>query len=216
MFIGHFAVALAAKRADSKPSLGVYFAAAQLLDLLWPLLLLAGIESVRIEPGITRVTPLDFQYYPYSHSLIAVAGWAAVAGALGFLKFRTLRISLLIAGCVLSHWFLDFVVHRPDLPLHFGDGPLLGLGLWNSVMGTVLVESALFAGALWLYLRQTRARNRSGAWGLFALCAFLVIIWVSSIAGPPPPHVEAIAIAGNLQWVFVGLAFWVDRRRENR
>ena len=150
MFVGHFAVGFAAKRVAPALSLGTLFLAAQLLDLLWPLFLLLGWEHVRIDPGNTVVTPLDFNDYPWSHSLAMSFVWSIVVATLGyFLRGRRRRESLCLGIVVLSHWALDFLTHRPDLPLSPGaDTPKVGLGLWHSLPATLVVELSWFAFAL--------------------------------------------------------------------
>src|SRR5512140_1648735 len=202
MFIGHFALGLAAKRAAPRTSLGTLFAAAQLIDLVWPLMVLAGLETVRIDPGNTAFMPLDFVSYPWTHSLLMVAVWA-VAFALVY-RARTGygRGAWIVGALVVSHWLLDLVVHRPDLPLAPG-GPKVGLGLWNSVAATVAVEGALFVAGVWLYATGTAARNRRGRIALWSLVAFLVLVYAGNELGPPPPGPRAIGWAGLLMWLFV-------------
>ncbi|MCG6872309.1 MAG: hypothetical protein LJE84_08455 [Gammaproteobacteria bacterium] len=216
MFIGHFGVALSAKAIRPTISLGTLFLAAQFVDLLWPTLLLLGVERVAISPGITLLTPLDFRYYPFTHSLLMNVLWGAAVGAIFWWLRRDLRGALLLGVCVVSHWVLDFVVHRPDLPLYPGNSPLLGLGLWNSLGGTLLVEGVIFATGVVLYLRTTAARNRAGRIGFIALAAFLLLVWLANFAGPPPPSVAAIAWLGHAQWLLVVWAYWVDRNRVPR
>lgn len=213
MFIGHFAVGFGAKSAAPKVSLGTLFLAAQWIDLLWPTLLLLGWERVRIVPGITRVTPLDFVSYPITHSLLMVVAWAA-GFAFVYWRLRRERAAALVLGiAVLSHWILDLVTHRPDLPLYPGGADRVGLGLWNSLAGTVLVEGLLFVGGLTLYLRATKARDRVGTYGFWSLAIFLVLIHLGSLFGPPPPSTEAIAWMSHAQWLLVPWAYWVDRHR---
>lgn len=214
MFVGHFAVALAAKRLAPSVSLGTLFLAAQFVDLLWPALLLLGVERVRIEPGITAMTPLDFVHYPVSHSLLAVLGWAVMFAALHFARRRQRRDAVVVGLAVVSHWPLDALVHRPDLPLYPGDSPLLGMGLWQSVPGTLVVELALFGGAAWVYLRSTRALDATGRWATAGLVTFLLALYLANVFGPPPPGVEAIAWAGHAQWLLVAWAYWADTHRE--
>lgn len=214
MFIGHFAVGFGAKAAAPRASLGTTFLAAQWLDLLWPTLLLVGLERVRIAPGITRVTPLDFVFYPFTHSLLSVTGWAALFGALYLLIRHSRRGALVLGLAVVSHWLLDLVTHRPDLPLYPGGEARVGLGLWGSLAGTLLVEGGLFALGLALYLRTTRATDRAGSWGLWSLVAFLLLVHLANLFGPPPPSVSAIAWTGQAQWLLVLWAWWVDRHRE--
>jgi len=162
MFIGHFAVGLAAKSAAPRMSLAVTFAACQLLDLIWPVLVLAGIERVRVDHDATAFTPLDLEYYPWSHSLGMTLIWSLLVFGLMKVLGRTNVEAVVVALTVLSHWLLDLLTHRADLPLWFGDGPELGLGLWSSTAGTLLVELGLFAAGTWLYVRKTTADNRRG------------------------------------------------------
>jgi len=213
MFIGHFGVAFGAKRAARRVSLGTLFLAAQFIDLLWPIFLLVGLERVRIAPGITRVTPLDFEHYPISHSLLAVLGWAVLLGCAHFLLRRERRAALIVAALVLSHWLLDLLVHRPDLPLAPGVNTLVGFGAWYSMPVTLLLEVPLFLAGVWLYARVTIAKDGRGRWALWALVAFLLVIHAANLFGPPPPDVTAIAWAGQLQWLLVIWAYWVDRHR---
>lgn len=213
MFIAHHAAAFAAKPLVPRVSLGILFGAALLLDLIWPLLLLLGIENVRVAPGITAFTPLDFYDYPITHSLLTVLGWSLGAAILAFLFRRSAREAFVVGFVVLSHWVLDFIAHRPDLPLWPG-GPKAGLGLWNSVPGTVAVEVALFAAALLLYLRTTRPRGRAGSIALGSLVVFLGFIYVANAIGPPPPNPRVIGWVGLATWLFVPWGFWIDRHRE--
>jgi len=214
MFIGHFAVGFGAKSVAPKVSLGSLFVAAQFIDLLWPTLLLLGLERVRIEPGATVVTPLAFEHYPISHSLAAVAGWALLVGGIYLLLRKDRRGALVLAALVLSHWLLDAIVHRPDLPLYPGSGTLVGLGAWASLPATLLIELPLFALGVWLYLRATSARDAAGRWGLWALVAFLLLVYVGNLFGPPPPDTTAIAWVGQLQWLLVLWGYWVDKHRQ--
>ena len=190
MFVGHFGVALAAKRAAPRTSLGTLFLAAQFVDLLWPILLLVGLERVAIRPGITRVTPLDFESYPISHSLLMAAVWGALFAALYWARTRYGRGAAIAGALVVSHWLLDFIVHRPDLPLGFGDSAKVGLGLWSSVAATLAVEGAIFAAGLWMYARSTRPKDRVGSIGLWSLVAFLLLIYAANLLGPPPEKAE--------------------------
>jgi len=214
VFIGHFAVAFAAKPAAPSVSLGTLFFACQWVDLVWPLFLLAGLERVEIRPGITAFTPLDFVHYPWTHSLAMGAVWAAAFGLLYLSTRRNGKAALIVAAVLLSHWFLDLVAHRPDLPLAPGSETRWGLGLWNSIPATLLVEVSLFVAGVVLYVRRTRALDRIGRWGLWALLLFLAAAYVGAAFGPLPPSVEAIAWAGLIGGALTGfLGFWIDRHR---
>jgi membrane-bound metal-dependent hydrolase YbcI (DUF457 family) len=212
MFLGHFAVGFGAKRFAPRASLGTLFLAAQFIDLLWPTLVLLGVERVRIAPGITAVVPLDFEHYPVSHSLLAVAGWALLVGGIYFLLRRDRRVSLVLGLAVLSHWLLDWLTHRPDLPLVPG-GTRVGLGLWQSLPATLVVELGLFAAGMFLYLRATQADDRNGRWSLWALVALLVVIYIGNLFGPLPPDATAIGWVGQAQWLLVAWGYWLDRHR---
>lgn len=212
MFLGHFAVALGAKRLAPRASLGTLVAAAQLLDLVWPALVLLGVEVVRIDPGNTAYTPLDFASYPFTHGAASVLLWAAAAGGLYAWRTRDRAGAWTVAGLVASHWLLDALTHRPDLPLWPG-GPKVGLGLWDSVPASVVVEALLFAAGVLLYARTTRWKDGVGRFGLYAFLALLLLIAVGNVVGPPPPSAQAIGWAGLGLWLFVPLAAWIDRHR---
>jgi hypothetical protein len=213
MFIGHFGVAFGAKRAAPSVSLGVLFAASELADLIWPNLVLLGIERVDVRPGITVVTPLDFVSYPYSHSLAALCLWAIGAAAAYLALRRSRAAAATIALLVVSHWVLDVVTHRPDMPLIPGGTTRLGLGLWNSLSGTLAVEAAMFAGGLAIYLRSTTARSRAGTIGLWSLVAFLLITYLGALFGPPPPSATAVAWSAEAVWLLAAWAAWSDGAR---
>jgi hypothetical protein len=214
MFLGHFATAYAAKGLAPRTSLGTLFAAAQLPDLVWPWLVLAGVERVSIVPGDTAFTPLRFDSYPVSHSLATIALMGAAFGGVHFWRKRRALDALLLALLPAGHWLLDFFSHRADMPLWPG-GPRLGLGLWNSVPGTIAVELLLFATGVGIAFAATRARDRLGRWGSAGLVAFLVLIYAASATSPPPPTVAAIGWTGALGGiVFTALAAWLDRHRQ--
>jgi membrane-bound metal-dependent hydrolase YbcI (DUF457 family) len=212
MLIGHVAVALGAKKAAPKTSFGTLLLAAQLPDLVWPLFLMLGWERVRIVPGITAVSPLDFVSYPFTHSLLAVFGWGLLLAGLYLVFKKNRRGAFVIWACVLSHWLLDYISHRPDLPLYPGSR-LYGLGIWNSVSVTLLVEGGLFVAGAMIYSRATRPRDKAGEYSYRAFVSLLVLIYLASLAGPPPPSVNAIEWAGVLSWLFLAWAYWIDDHR---
>lgn len=214
MFLGHFAVGLGAKAATPRPSLGTLFLASQFVDLLWPALLLLGIERAEIEPGITTVTPLNFVSYPITHSLLMVCVWGLLFGGVYWMIRKDVRSAVVLGLCVVSHWVLDLVVHRPDLPLVPGGAEKAGFGLWNSLGGTLLVEGLLFAVGVWLYVRVTRSENRVGRYALWALVAFLVVVYTMNVFGPPPPDMTTVAWVGQSMWLLVAWGYWIDRNRQ--
>jgi len=213
MFIGHFAVAFAAKRAAPEVSLGTLILAAQLPDLAWPAFVLLGWESFRVAPGFTAVTPLEFTSYPYSHSLLALAVWAIGLGALYFAARRQAWAAVVLGVVVLSHWLLDAASHAPDLPITLQGSERVGLGLWNSLPATLTVEGGLFAAGLALYARKTRAVDRTGRWALAAFVAFLLVLYLAAVFGPPPPSTTAVALSGLGIWLLVAWGYWIDRHR---
>jgi hypothetical protein len=216
MFLGHIAVGFSAKRVAPAASLGTLFAAVSLADLIWPVLVLAGVERVEIHPGDTAVTPLEFVSYPYSHSLVALVLWGALfAGGYALLRRSGWLAPLTIFLAVLSHWVLDVASHRPDMPVTIGGPIRLGLGLWNSRPATLAVELALFTAGLLLYALATRARDRIGSLGLWALVGLLLLVYAGAFFGPPPPSATVVAWADFFGgWLTVALAAWVDHHRD--
>lgn len=206
MFLGHFAVGLAARRITPAVSLGTWFLAVQFVDLVWPFFLLAGLEHVRIAPGITAFTPLDFYDYPITHSLVGGAVWALLLAMFSQGVYRNARVALLIAAGVLSHWLLDVIAHRPDVPV-LPAGPYVGLGLWNSVAATLVTELGLFIAALTVYLRGGLPRGAK-FWGMIAV---LLVSYFGAAFGPPPPDVRTLAFSALAVWLFVLWGWWIDR-----
>ena len=216
MLLGHYGVAFAAKRAIPRTSLGTLTLAAQLLDEIWPILLVFGIERVRIAPGLMAANPLDFVYYPYTHSLAAAILWSLVLGTIYFTFRRDPRSAIIIGSLVLSHWILDLPMHRPDLQLWPGSSIRVGLGAWNSIPLTIVLELVVFLGGLAIYLRTTRARDRVGSWSLWSMVVVLLLIFFSGFVSPPPPNERALAYTALGIWLFVPWSYWIDRHRVAR
>jgi len=213
MFIGHAAAALAAKPLAPRVNLAVTLAAAYWLDIVWPALVLAGVERAAIAPGDTAFTPLHFSHYPWSHSLAAAVVWSVLFGLACVRRFGR-QPALLMGALVLSHWLLDAIAHRPDLPLWPGGARRIGLGLWNSVPATLLVEGAMFAAGVWLYARAAPARDRTGALAFWGLVLFFLAAYLGDAFGPPPPNMTAVAVVGLIgAAIIVALAAWADRHR---
>ena len=213
MFLGHYAVALGAKRAAPTVSLGTLFAAAAFLDLLWPVLVLVGVERVTIVPAATAFTPLDFEYYPFSHSLVTSIVWGVFFGGAYYALKRRSRPAIVLGLLVVSHWILDVIVHRPDLPLIPGGATRVGLRLWSSVPGTLAVEIAMFAVGVALYLRAGGDAERAVGVRFWIFVAFLLAVYAAASFGPPPPSASAVAWSDMGQWLVIFWAAWVDRPR---
>jgi membrane-bound metal-dependent hydrolase YbcI (DUF457 family) len=213
MFIGHFAVGFASKRLAPKANLGWLIAAPLFLDLIWPVFLLLGLEKVQIEPGNTAFTPLNFVHYPITHSLLTAAVWSVLFALVYFAFSRYLTGAIIVGFGVLSHWLLDVIVHRPDLPLYPGSQTMTGLGLWNSVPGTVIVESLLFLAGLLIYWKTTRSLNKIGTGGFWAFIGFLILIYIGNVLGPPPESINVLAAVALLVWIFPFWSGWFDRHR---
>lgn len=175
MFIGHFATGLATKKVNPGLSLALMFMAVQFLDLLWPILVLLGIETVAIEEGITKLTPLNFTYYPYSHSLLMAIVWGIVFGLVYYLFTKNKRNAYFLGALVLSHWFLDLLVHRPDLPLSPFSDFKIGFGLWNYPIVEIVLEFGLFFAGVYYYFTSFKPKRKIAFWSLII---FLFVIQI--------------------------------------
>jgi hypothetical protein len=213
MLIGHFALGLASKRFTPRTPLGLLLLAPFLLDLIFPILVLLGWEQMRILPEEHGFLTLELVHMPYSHGLVGAMGWAVLLALPYFLWRRDGRGAIVLALLVLSHWVLDVVTHRPDMPVLLSSGPKLGLGLWHSLAWTFIVEGALFAGSVWLYVSATRATRRSGDLGLWGLIGLLVVSYLGFALGPPMPNAEAVAYLTLTSWLVPFWGQWVERDR---
>jgi membrane-bound metal-dependent hydrolase YbcI (DUF457 family) len=216
MFIGHFALGLAAKRVAPALSLATLFVAAQLADLLWPFFLAAGLEQVQLTAVENPFLRPVFVSYPYSHSLLMLAIWGVLFGALWRARSHDVKALTVLFLLVVSHWLLDFVTHRPDMPLYPGSREF-GLGLWNSPALTIAIELPLYVAGVAIYASATRSRDRIGTWAFWAFVLFLLVAYVGSLAGPPPPSLPALygsaIVASALLLVW---SWWADRHRSER
>jgi hypothetical protein len=216
VFIGHYAVALGAKKAAPPVKLGTLVFAAQFLDLLWPLLLLAGIEHVRVVPDAPPFTRLDLYDYPFSHSLLTSVLWSLLIGGAYYLLHKQ-KLNSIIVGCtVFSHWVLDLISHTPDLPLAPGSTTFVGLGLWNSTAATIVVEVGLFLAGVILYFRATQPKDTVGKYAPWTLILFLLVSYIASIFSAPPLDPLPITLMGLTMWLFIPWAYWIDRHRQNK
>jgi membrane-bound metal-dependent hydrolase YbcI (DUF457 family) len=214
VFIGHFAVAFATKKVAPRASLGTLVLAAAFLDVVWPVLVLAGIERFRIVPGFTAVNPFDFVYYPWSHSLLMTLVWSLLF-ALAYFAVSRDRVGAVWVGiAVASHWALDFVSHRPDMPLYPGGGERLGLDLWQSVPATFAVEGLMFATGIFLYVQATKSKDRIGTVAWWAMVGLLLALYLPGPWASPPPSENSVAVLGIVALAIFGpWAYWIDRHR---
>jgi membrane-bound metal-dependent hydrolase YbcI (DUF457 family) len=217
MFIGHYAVGFASKRVAPRVSLAWFIAGATLLDLLFPLFVLLGWEHARFVPAATPFLRISLDNYPWTHSLLMAVVWSVGFALVCWAVTRARGAALLAGAAVFSHWVLDFITHRPDMPLYPGGAARVGLGLWSSTAGTIVVEGLLFVAGVWLYARATRARDRVGSWALWGLVAFLALSYLGDLFSSARPDPAVFAWVGLLMgWLLVVWAWWVDRHREVR
>jgi membrane-bound metal-dependent hydrolase YbcI (DUF457 family) len=216
MFIGHFGAGLAAKKIDNKISLGTLILASQFIDLMWPILLLTGLEKAAVEPGNTPFTPLNFISYPFSHSLLAVAIWGFLFGFVYYIIRQDFKSSVLLGLLVLSHWFLDLFTHRPDLQIFPWSDMKVGLGLWYSIPFTIIIEGAIFAAGIYLFLKAKKERDPKFVIRFWSLIIFLSFTYVMNIMGPPPPTYQELAYAGLAMWIFVLWGYWIDKTPKSK
>jgi len=215
MFIGHYGVSLALKRANPRLSLGGLFLAVQLLDLLFFTFVLLGIEKMRIVPGFTEYNAYDLYFMPYSHSLVGSLFWAGLAvGGVLLLRRAPVIGAAMVGLAVFSHFLLDVPMHTPDMPL-LGDGsPKVGFGLWNHRWWALGAEIAVLGGGLLLYLRASRPRTPRGRWVTSTVAVILVVLCVATPFMPPPPGVVSGAIQALIAYaVLAALAVWLERAR---
>ena len=212
MFVGHLAAGLGAKKLAPEMPLWAGIGASFGVDLLWPFFLLAGLEVVEVEPGATAFTPLDFVSYPWTHSLLLVGVWSVLVAVAAHRMLKNGRVAALLGALVLSHWVLDAITHRPDLPI-WPSGPVVGLGLWYSIPGTLILEGSLLLAGVWLYTSVTRATTKAGTWALVGLLALTTSIWVSQPWAPPAPGAGAVAASALILWILLPWARWIDKGR---
>jgi hypothetical protein len=214
MFVGHYGVSFAVKAVDRRIPLWLLFIAVQFVDVLWGVFVLLGIERVRIMPGITASNPFDLYYMPYTHSLVASVLWAGAA-IVAYTFVRSWRGSAILVGvAVLSHWVLDFVVHRPNLSL-YDNTMKVGLGLWNYPAVALTLEAGLLFGSLIWYLRRSTALRPLGHYGFWIFGVVMVLIQVWIFFGPPPTSPDAAAITALVAYaVFAGVARWLEQQRK--
>jgi hypothetical protein len=218
VFVGHYGPSFAAKAAKNSIPLWVLFIAVQLLDVFWGIFVLLGIEKVRITPGITATNPLDLYCMPYTHSLLGAMLWS-VAAAIAYYVFRKadgLSAATLVGAAVFSHWVLDWLVHRPDLPVY--DNSLkVGLGLWNYPAFAFLLEIAVLFGGMYLYMKTTTRVAPGGTFGIVIFGFVMLTVQAYVFFGPPPTSDKAAAVTALISYfAFAGTVFWLERKRAQR
>jgi len=215
MFVGHYGPSFAGNAFKKTIPVWVLFIAVQLLDVFWSIFVLLGIEKVRIVPGITRTNPLDLYYMPYTHSLDGALLWSVAAGIVYWLFRRAdgWSSAAVVSAAVFSHWILDLIVHRPDLPLY--DNSLkVGLGLWNLPVAALALELTFLFGGMTLYLRSTKAIAAGGRYGMVVFGWVMVCLQVYIFFGPPPSSDRAAAITALVLYlVFAAVAYWLEKKR---
>jgi hypothetical protein len=214
MFIGHWAPALVAATHPRAPKLGTLFIAGQLVDWAFFGFVLAGVERMRLVPGTSVMNPMDLYHMPYTHSLLGSIVWAAGFAALLWLWRRDAVTAMIGGAVVLSHWFLDLIVHVPDLTL-WGSAPKLGLGLWNHPAIAMPLELGLTFGALIFYIIRTRAAKASGRIALGILALALMTVQTINWFGPPPeePNLASGIVVFATFGLMAALAAWVASTR---
>jgi hypothetical protein len=215
VLIGHFGVALGIKRFTPGINMGILAAAAVLSDLLWCSFLLLGWEQSEVVPGITRFSPYDMQYVPWSHGLDSILLYAAVTAIFAIGLRRPRYEALWLALAVASHGILDLIAHRPDMPA-FGSHLPLGLSLYNSIFWTMFAEICIFACGAWLYLKSTFARGRVGRVGIYVYLVALLYLYIGGHFSPPPSTIRFAADSGLLLLgLFCCAGGWIDRHRSS-
>jgi len=217
MFIGHYGPSFACKAWKPVVPLWVLFVAVQLVDIVWAVLVLLGIEKVRIVPGITATNPFDLYYMPFTHSLPGAIFWAVGAAAVyrAVAPAQKWTAAVIVGGAVFSHWVLDLVVHRPDLPL-YDDAYKVGFGLWNYPAIAFLLEIALLFGGIAFYLRVTEPIDVIGRYGMTVLGLFAVALQAYVFFGPPPVSDTAFALTALvLYFAFAVLVYWLEGKRSS-
>ena len=214
MFPGHLALALAAKKKLPDVSLGWTMAAVMTLDLIWPILLLLGLEQVAVGSATGGFDQLTFTSYPWTHSLLMALVWSGVMWGVARWRGISKPGALWLAALVASHWVLDWISHAPDMPLFPWGGPKVGLGLWGSIPATFIVEGGLFLAGLWVYLHTTKAKDRIGSWGLGLFVLTILLLWGSTPWSPPPTSIGMLAWSSIIfEWILITWAWWIDRHR---
>jgi hypothetical protein len=209
MFAGHYSSALVAKAAAPRVPLWTLLIAAQFVDILWVIFVFSGLEHARLVPGLPS-SPLDLYYMPYTHSLLATCFWSAIAFVVAQNGLRLGNgAALVVAATVASHWFLDLLVHRPDLPIAFG-ARKLGLGIWDYPVPAYLLEVLCIVVSMWLCVRSCGVTGRRlRPWLGFA--GGLVLLQTATAFGPLPTSLTGMLVSALALYLLIP---WVGARVE--
>lgn len=216
MFAGHVGVALAVGRAERRVNVGAFVAAALLLDFVLWLLVLLGLESVAVPANFESTHQPEF-VFPYSHGLLASVLWSAIAGAAALLVCSARpalkwRVTVLVALAVFSHWLLDALVHRPEMPLTDDASPVVGLALWNNMPIALGIEATIVAVGLCLFVPGSGLSRRRS----ITLTVLTLVVLAFTVAGmtiaPRPPSALAVAASSlAILGVVCALFCWLAR-----
>jgi hypothetical protein len=215
MFVGHYGVAFSAKPSTPVVPLWVYFIAVQWLDVVWSILVLCGVEKLRIIPGFTEANPYDLYYMPYTHGLPGAIVLSLALGAIVAAMVARQRgmAFLIVSAAAFSHWILDLIVHIPDLPL-YDNTDKVGFGLWRHVAVSFTLEIAVLLIGAWFYARALPPAGRRGHIALRSFVVLLVLLQIYANFGPPPSSQTAMAImALGLYVALAAVAALVERLR---
>ena len=216
MFVGHYAASLVLKRVEKKASLGLLFLGVQLVDVIFFPLVLLGIERINLIENFTQSTHFELEYMPYTHSLLASFLWAGlIYGVYRIIPPKNKSVALVMGIAVLSHWFLDLIVHTPDLPLWQDASTKFGFGLWNNAIATYALEAVLLVGGLLIYLRSTTSSTAIGKYGMVIFVVILLLVNASNVFGPLESDSKTILSLLGLftYFLFAGVAHYLDGKR---
>jgi hypothetical protein len=214
MFIGHYAPAFIAATIPKAPRLAILFVAAQLVDIAFFMFVLLGTEHMRIVPGITATNPMDLYFMPYTHSLIGTAAWAFGFAVLVWMMSRNRAGAFIAALVVASHWFLDVLVHRPDMTV-LGNAPKLGFGLWDQPLIEMPLELGITGAAFGFYISRTRGVGGATLAPMWMLAGGLLVVQLYNWLAPQPTKLDAsLPLSALVAFaLFIWLAFRLDRTR---
>lgn len=207
MFVGHYGAAFLAKRAQPKAPLWALLLAVMWVDVLWAIFILLGLERARIDHSLSGF-PVDLEHMPLTHGLVATGVWAAFGYLVARHGFGWSRgVAAAVGAAVASHWFHDLPVHRPDLPLVWGE-PKLGLGLWDYPLPELALEIAwLLATVTWLV--RARTLDPASETRIWRLALGLVVLQIATAFGPVPPGIAPLAVTALL--IFLAIP-WLGSR----